>query len=205
METPLYVSLKQPLGFSRVVVLRMSQTCHHPTHPRPSPSLQMAETQTVPSLRSLWKSQNWLPLTGHLCASCCSTSLWDDGGPTGHHHSALTLYATQIPSTVALYPWATITSHSERNSPFCECAKLLRSVLPFAAPWTIAGHAPLSMEPPSKNTGVGCHALPQGIFLTQRSNPHLLCLPHWQAHSLPPAPLELLTPSCSHTSAPRHL
>ena len=28
-----------------------------------------------------------------------------------------------------------------------------------------------------KNTGVGCHALLQGLFLTQGSNPHLLCLP----------------------------
>ena len=28
---------------------------------------------------------------------------------------------------------------------------------------------------PSKNTGVGCHFLPQGIFLTQRSNPGLYC------------------------------
>ena len=31
---------------------------------------------------------------------------------------------------------------------------------------------------PGKNTGVGCHAHLQGIFLTQRSNPHLLCLLH---------------------------
>ena len=29
---------------------------------------------------------------------------------------------------------------------------------------------------PGKNTGVGCHALLQGIFLTQGSNLHLLCL-----------------------------
>ena len=41
---------------------------------------------------------------------------------------------------------------------------------------------------PGKNTGVGCHALLQGIFLTQGSNPHLFCLPHWQADSLPLAP-----------------
>ena len=34
----------------------------------------------------------------------------------------------------------------------------------------------------AKNTGVGCHLLPQGIFLTQGSNPRLL---HWQADSLP--------------------
>ena len=35
-----------------------------------------------------------------------------------------------------------------------------------------------------KNTGEGCHALLQGIFLTQRLNPHFLCLLHWQSGSL---------------------
>ena len=34
---------------------------------------------------------------------------------------------------------------------------------------------------PGKNTGVGCHAPLQGIFLTQESNPWLLHLLHWQA------------------------
>ena len=38
---------------------------------------------------------------------------------------------------------------------------------------------------PGKNTGVGCHFLLQGIFLTQGSNSHLLHLLHWQAGSLP--------------------
>ena len=38
---------------------------------------------------------------------------------------------------------------------------------------------------PGKNTGVGCHFLLQGIFPTQGLNPHLLCLLHWQADSLP--------------------
>jgi len=32
---------------------------------------------------------------------------------------------------------------------------------------------------------MGCHALLQGIFLTQQLNPHLLCLLHWQVGSLP--------------------
>ena len=32
---------------------------------------------------------------------------------------------------------------------------------------------------------MGCHFLLQGIFLTQGSNPHLLCLLYWQADSLP--------------------
>ena len=38
---------------------------------------------------------------------------------------------------------------------------------------------------PGKNTGVGCHFLLQGIFLTQGSNPRLLHLLHWQVDSLP--------------------
>ena len=35
---------------------------------------------------------------------------------------------------------------------------------------------------PGNDTGVGCHSLLQGIFLTRGSNP---CLLHWQADSLP--------------------
>ena len=39
---------------------------------------------------------------------------------------------------------------------------------------------------PGSSTGVGCHFLLQGIFLTQGSNSHLL---HWQVHSLSPSHL----------------
>ena len=39
-------------------------------------------------------------------------------------------------------------------------------------------------DSPGKNTGVGWHALLQGIFPTQGSNSHLLCLLHWQMGSL---------------------
>ena len=41
---------------------------------------------------------------------------------------------------------------------------------------------------PGKDTGVGCHALLQGIFLTQGLKLHLFHLLHWQAVSLPLAP-----------------
>ena len=41
---------------------------------------------------------------------------------------------------------------------------------------------------PVKNTGVGCHALLQGIFSTQGSNLCLLSLLHWQGFSFPPVP-----------------
>ena len=44
----------------------------------------------------------------------------------------------------------------------------------FAIQWTVACQAPLSLESPGKNTGVGCHTLLQGIFLTQELNLGLL-------------------------------
>ena len=40
-------------------------------------------------------------------------------------------------------------------------------------------------DSPGKSTGVGCHALLQGIFPTQGLNLFLLHLLHWQAGSLP--------------------
>ena len=39
--------------------------------------------------------------------------------------------------------------------------------------------------PPGQNTGVGCHALLQGIFPTQGSNLRLLYVLHWPVGSLP--------------------
>ena len=45
----------------------------------------------------------------------------------------------------------------------------------FLCPWNF----------PGKNTGVGCQFLLQGIFPTQGSDVHLLCLLHWQLDSLP--------------------
>ena len=60
----------------------------------------------------------------------------------------------------------------------------------FETLWNIARQAPFSIGFSrilgySKNTGVGCHFLLQGIFLTQRLNQHLL---HWQVGSLPLVP-----------------
>ena len=65
--------------------------------------------------------------------------------------------------------------------PFCSCAAcmvclcqpafslcvhawLLGCVWLFATACTVAYQVPLSMDSPGKNTGVGCHALLQGIF-----------------------------------------
>ena len=58
----------------------------------------------------------------------------------------------------------------------------------FAPPWIVACWLLSPWDSPGKNTGVGCHSLLQGIFLTQGSNPHLLCILHWQSGSLQLAP-----------------
>ena len=50
----------------------------------------------------------------------------------------------------------------------------------FATLWTVARQAPLSMEFSRQNTGVDCHALLQGMFPSQGSNPGLL---RWQVGS----------------------
>ena len=59
----------------------------------------------------------------------------------------------------------------------------------FATLGTVACQAPLSMGFSCENTGVGFHFLLQGIFPTQGWNHCLLYPLHWQASSLPLAPL----------------
>ena len=55
----------------------------------------------------------------------------------------------------------------------CVCAKLLQLCLTLCNPMDpkVALQAPLSMGFPSKNTGVGCHFLLQGIVPTQGLDP----------------------------------
>ena len=82
------------------------------------------------------------------------------------------------------------------------CARMLSGVLLVATPWTVAARLLCSWDFPDKNTGVGCHFLFQGIFLTRRSYP---CLLHWQMGS---SPLSLTRLQPSHSSlqvSPFHL
>ena len=59
----------------------------------------------------------------------------------------------------------------------CLCAQSLQSCLTLCDPKDCQPpRLPYPQDSPGKNTGVGCHALLQGIFLTQGSNPCLLCL-----------------------------
>ena len=80
-----------------------------------------------------------------------------------------------------------------------------RCVRLFAIPWTVACQSPLSMGFPRHDTGVGCHAVLQGILPIQESNPGLLCLRHWQASSLSLVPRgKLILPNriCQHRDFP---
>ena len=55
----------------------------------------------------------------------------------------------------------------------------------FVTPWTVCSpHLLCPWDFPGQNTGVGCHFLLKGIFLTQELNPCLLRLLNWQAGSL---------------------
>ena len=67
----------------------------------------------------------------------------------------------------------------------------LSHVQHLVTPWTVARQAPLPLGFPGKNTGVGCHFLFQGIFLTQGLNLGLLhCrqnlyyLSHGESHTI---------------------
>ena len=74
----------------------------------------------------------------------------------------------------------------------CACAQSLSRDQLFATLWPVARQAPGSFvhgDSPGKNPGVGCHALLQGIFLTQGLNWRS---PELQVDSLPTEPPGLM-------------
>ena len=74
-------------------------------------------------------------------------------------------------------------TRSKYSDPYVCVLSPFSRVWLFATLWTVHLQAPLSMGlSPGRNTGVGCHTLLQGIFLTQGSSPRLL---HWQVSPLP--------------------
>ena len=87
-------------------------------------------------------------------------------------------------------------------SHYCFCHQYKRSCMHaccyvqlFVTLWTVAHRAPL-WDSPLKNTGVGCHAVLQGIFPTQGSNPHVLQLLLCRQILYPWATMWQRTPGC---------
>ena len=98
-----------------------------------------------------------------------------------------------------LWGLSTATSGHKGKSrlvmPQVSSACLSRPVVSHSAiPRPVAHQAPVYGDSPGKNTGVGCHALLQGIFPTQGLNPGLLphCrrIPHPLSHQGSPVSVE---------------
>ena len=82
-----------------------------------------------------------------------------------------------------------ITGHQQPQMQCCSRRCLVAKSCLFCDPvhWSTPDSSVYGISQ-AQSTGVRCHFLLQGIFLTQGSNPHLL---DWQADSLPVRPLEL--------------
>ena len=78
--------------------------------------------------------------------------------------------------------------HTNPSSSLVLHAKSLSCVRLLATLWTVAARLLCPWDSPGKNTGVGCHALLQGVFPAQGSNQCPLCLLHLQTRSLPLGP-----------------
>ena len=146
----------------------------------------------TPSGNPWWPSIAWHPkamfhsLSSH--GSCCPCLLWKEKGilvqscvlgqnmESAEEAKHLLLFFRVIPDRLfpALVPM-TYQYNFGLNSQVLNCSVMSNSLQPHGLqaakilfPWDFSG----------KNTGTGCHFLLQGIFLTQGSNPHLMCLLH---------------------------
>ena len=154
------------------------QLCFLSLTAKPPLSLPPPEAHLEPDTSSQAPLQaSYLPPGSHTAApvwrgvAACELRLWDPAAPC---------LCLGLPSWLLAGPVSLAL--------LCACSVTLvvsdfvwpYGLLParLLCPWDSSG----------KNTGVGCHALRQGIFLTQGSNLHLLCLLHWQGGSLPLAP-----------------
>ena len=142
------------------------------------------------SLTTFWlKSHSGLQFSA-LCWPVCShhkalAHAVPSDLPSDFSSSVLTLGQSSLISSTTLYPHI-IGAHSTTHLSFVTLvtivflwsAQLLSHVQLFATPWTVAHQSPLSTEFSRQEYWSGLFLL-QGIFLTQGSNPHLLCHPYW--------------------------
>ena len=96
----------------------------------------------------------------------------------GYHALFQGIFPTQGSNLLCLLLWQSgslplVPPHLPPNQScdrdVCEL-KLLSHVQLLATPWTVAHQAPCPRNFSGKGTGVGCHFLLQGIFLTQGLN-----------------------------------
>ena len=119
-----------------------------------------------------------------------STQFKNKRGDTCHRHKSSTsppgnlCRNTALPRPLGAHCLIPFSKHQEGNKRACVLSHF-SCVRQFMTPWTAPARLLCPWGSPDKNAGVGCRFLPQGAFLTQGLNLHLL---HQQAGSLPRAP-----------------
>ena len=94
------------------------------------------------------------------------------------------IYSPPILTSAVLF--RSLSPHPYRSCVCVLCANSLQSCLILCNPLECSpSRSSVHVDSPGRNTGVGCHALLQGVFSTQGSNPLLLPLSLWQAGPLP--------------------
>ena len=134
----------------------------------------------------------------HQCTHAAVYRMDNQQRPTSSHRG---LYSTPCDTLGGKRVWERIRSciaesrgyTPEANQPWkptmCASSELPQACRILCGPMDCRRTGLLCpRDSPGKNTGAGSYALRQGIFPTQGSNPHLLCLLHWRAGSLPLAP-----------------
>ena len=86
--------------------------------------------------------------------------------------------------TEAVSPQLTLSCPFRQQSLKSQHANRCHRVFLFSTPWTVAHQASMSMGFSRQKYQSGLPFPSAGIFPSQGSNPHLLCLLHWQAGSL---------------------
>ena len=118
-------------------------------------------------------------MEGHFVSwivyKCHASSLELDGWKLCSSSSSLLLWPPNLSKKIFIYLYMClyVCSVAQLCPTLCD---LRDCSLPSSSVWGIFT---------SKNTGVGCHFLLQGIFPTHGLNPCLLLVLHWQADSLP--------------------
>ena len=88
----------------------------------------------------------------------------------GNISSLLTECCNKVNFKNPASPASAAAGHRCHNQSFNLSNVFIQSCLSLCDPWTVALQAPLTVDFPGKNTGVGCHFLLQGLFLIQGWN-----------------------------------
>ena len=116
-------------------------------------------------------------ISSWLIPILCRAIKFNKNNNNHHHHQYLTAFSTDSLLVSPFYRWrvsgkkklsnlAKITKWPNRDAQLC---LTLCNPMDCSPP-----SSSVRGDSPGKNTGVGCHALFQGLFLTQGSNPGLL-------------------------------